>query len=240
MRKAILMMEEKKNRLKVTFSIIAVLVFIIFVVTLCSKAMQNDTFWSIKVGERLVRDGIFGTDYFSIHDNLNYIAHHFLTDVVIYLVYNVSGFTGLYALEIFLACIMAGLLLYLNNLISKNRITAVILFILQMIILSGYIAVRAQMISFILFILEIIFLEKYKKSQNSRYVVYLSVIPVLLANFHMGVVPFYFIILGVYGISCIKFNFWCFETVEKTDKKALLTLIMVGVIGLVTIFLNPY
>ena len=240
MRKAMLIMEEKKNRLKVIFNIITAVVFIVFVITLCPKEMQNDTFWSIKVGERLVRDGIFGLDYFSIHENLNYIAHHFLTDVVIYLVYNVSGFAGLYALEIFLACIMSGLLLYLNNLISKNRITAVILFILQMIILSGYIAVRAQMISFILFILEIIFLEKYKKSGNSRYIVYLSVIPVLLANFHMGVVPFYFIILGVYGISCIKFNFLCFETVEKTDKKSLLALIIVGVIGLVTIFLNPY
>ena len=98
MRKAMLIMEEKKNRLKVIFNIITAVVFIVFVITLCPKEMQNDTFWSIKVGERLVRDGIFGLDYFSIHENLNYIAHHFLTDVVIYLVYNVSGFAGLYAL----------------------------------------------------------------------------------------------------------------------------------------------
>lgn len=59
MRKAMLTMEEKKNRLKVIFNIITAVVFIVFVITLCPKEMQNDTFWSIKVGERLVKDGVF-------------------------------------------------------------------------------------------------------------------------------------------------------------------------------------
>lgn len=233
-------MKDKKRVTKIVFNIIAIALLAIFVVALSPMEMQNDTFWSIKVGERLVKEGVFGIDYFSIHEGLDYVAHHFLTDVVIYLVYSLFDFVGLYVLECVLACIMAGLLLYLNNLICKNKIISVVMFVLQMLVLTIYIAVRAQLFSFILFILEIILLEKYKEKESKKYLVALSIIPVVLANFHMGVVPFYFVILGVYGLSYIKLNFLCFETVEKTNKKALLSLVIVGVIGLATIFLNPY
>ena len=232
--------QNSRSTKKIIFSIICIVMIAVFVIALSPKAMQNDTFWSIKVGERLVKDGVFGIDYFSIHEDLNYVAHHFLTDVVIYLVYNFFDFVGLYVLECILALVMAGLLFYLNNLICKNKIISVVLFILQMIVLSMYIAVRAQMFSFILFLVEIILLEKYKGKENKWYLIALSVIPVILANFHMGVVPFYFIILGVYGLSYIKLNFLCFETVEKTNKQALFKLVIVGIIGVATVFLNPY
>jgi hypothetical protein len=100
-----------------------IIIFLIFVLVISPRAMQNDTFWSIKVGEKIVKEGIFGIDEFSIHEDLYYVAHHFLTDVLIYLLYNFAGFDGLYVLEIILALVMAGLLYILNKEICGNKST---------------------------------------------------------------------------------------------------------------------
>ncbi|MBQ8044364.1 MAG: hypothetical protein IJ272_09525 [Clostridia bacterium] len=219
---------------------VVVVIFAVFILVISPRVMQNDTFWSIKVGERIVREGIFGLDNFSIHEGLHYIAHHFLTDVLIYVVYSFSGFTGLYVMEVMMALIMAGLLYLLNKEISGNKLISAVMLFLQMCIMAMYISVRAQMISYILFILELLLLEKYKREKKKRYIIGLSIIPILLANFHMGTVPFYFVILGVYIISLLKIKIPFLEWTEQTDKERIKQLLLIGIIGLITIFINPY
>lgn len=225
---------------KIIYLSLGLALIAIYIFSVCPVAMQNDVFWSIEIGEKLFNEGIFKIDDFSIHEGLEYVAHHFLTDIVIYLVYNVSGMLGLYIFEIILACILAICLYYLNKTICKNGFVAYFLLFVQLVLLKPYIAVRAQMISFIVFVLELIFLEKYSKVQKKRYFIGLLVLPLILANFHMGVVPFYFILLGVYGIGCFKINFGRIEGAEEFNKKCFKGLIIIGIISLFTIFINPY
>lgn len=229
-----------KKHVKHIIYAIVIVIFIAYITVISPKAMQNDTFWSIEVGEKIVNEGIFGIDDFSIHEGLYYVAHHFLTDILIYVVYSFAGFNGLYILEVVLALVIAGMLYLLNKEISGSKATSAVFLFIQMFMMSMFIAVRAQMISFILFILELLLLEKYKKESKLRYIVGLSIIPILLANFHMGTVPFYFIILGVYFISFIKIKLPFLQSTEQTDKLRVKQLILVGVIGLATIFINPY
>ena len=210
----------KKYKKQILYTI-TIIMFLVFVIALSPKAMQNDTFWSIKVGEKILKEGFIRIDDFSIHENLNYVAHHYLTDIVIYIIHSIGGFLGLYIFEITLALIMAGLLFVLNNQVTKSKISSFVLLTLQMIIMSEFIAVRAQMISFILFIIELILLEKYRQNKSNKYLIGLGIIPIILANFHMGVVPFYFIILFVNMIGYVKFNILCFDTVEQTDKTSI-------------------
>lgn len=212
----------------------------IYIFSVCPVAMQNDVFWSIEVGEKLFKEGIFKIDDFSIHQGLEYVAHHFLTDIVIYLIYNMFGMFGLYIFEIILACILAYCLYHLNKIICKNGYVAYFLLFAQLVLLKPYIAVRAQMISFIVFVIELILLEKYSVLQKKRYFIGLLILPLVLANFHMGVVPFYFILLGVYGIGCFKINLGRIEGAKEFNKKCFKGLIIIGVISLFTIFLNPY
>ena len=209
-----------KKYKKQIFQLIIIAILVIFIIVISPREMQNDTFWSIKVGEKLINEGIFGIDDFSIHKGLYYVAHHFLTDILIYIVYSFSGFAGLYAMEVIMAIIMAGMLYLLNKEISENKFISVVVLVLQMFIMSRYIAVRAQMISYILFILELLLLEKYKKENKKRYLVGLGLIPIILANFHMGTVPFYFIILGVYGLSLIRIKLPFLEWTKQTDKES--------------------
>ena len=63
-----------------------------------------------------------------------------------------------------------------------------------MYLIRGYIAARAQLVTFILFVLTIYFIEKFLETKKKRYVVGLIIIPILIANLHVAVWPFYFVL----------------------------------------------
>ncbi len=226
----------KKNILQ----IICILALFVCVVFLCPKTMQNDTFWSIKVGEKIVDEWTWEVDDLSMHDGLKYVAHHFYTDVIIYFIYAVSGFFGLYIFEIVMACGLAIALYFMNKEISGSKKLAYCMTGLQMLLMLPYISVRAQMISYILFVIEMLLLEKIRKNDKLKYYIWLLAIPLLLTNFHMGVAPFYFIILGVYGLECINLKFLWIEPNTNPSASRLKKLVLCGVIGVLLLFVNPY
>ena len=68
-------------------------IFTIFsIILLCTtftlKVLQNDTFYTIEIGELILDNGIDMLDHFSIHSNLAYTYPHWLYDVFIYLIFN--------------------------------------------------------------------------------------------------------------------------------------------------------
>ena len=75
-----------------------------------------------------------------------------------------------------------------------------------MYLIRGYIAARAQLVTFILFILTIFFIEKFLESKKKRYAIGLIIIPILIANLHLAVFPFYFVLylpyIAQYIIAC--------------------------------------
>lgn len=218
--------------------IINILLLIVFVALLCPKSMQNDTFWSIKIGQELLEEGIKVVDEWSIHKDLKYIVHHLITDIIIYFVYSVGEFFGLYILEIILALVIAVLFYLVNKQLTKNDKLSYTFVYIQMFLFMPFIAVRAQMISTIIFLIQFITLEKMYKKYKIRYVLILTVLPLILANFHMGVLPFYFVIMGVYLVASIGIGTKNILSERKIDVfKALL---VVSMIGLVLSLLNPY
>ena len=116
---------EKKQKIK--FNILAVVVIILFAFAVSPITMQNDTYYTVKIGELIVNNGIDMQDHFSWHENLNYEYPHWLYDVMMYFIYNMGGWTGIYISTIVFACIL-GIILYLTNVkISKNHIVPFVL-----------------------------------------------------------------------------------------------------------------
>lgn len=60
--------------------------------------------------------------------------------------------------------------------------------------MRDYIAARAQLVTFILFILTILLIEKFLETRQKRYAVGLIIIPIIIANVHAAVWPFYFVL----------------------------------------------
>ena len=62
-----------------------------------------------------------------------------------------------------------------------------------MYILRSFIAARAQLLTYILFTLQILFIERFIETKKKRYAVGLIILPIIIANVHSAVWPFYFV-----------------------------------------------
>lgn len=190
------MEKEKKtiDKNSIRFTIMAVILIAIFCFAISPVTLQNDTFYTIKIGEHILQNGIDMKDPFSWHENLQYTYPHWLYDVVIYLVYSIGGQVGIYISTIVLS-IALGLTMYLVNIkLTKNKLTSFVLTIGAMYLLRNYITARAQLVTFILFILTVYFIEMFLETKKKRYVVGLIIIPIIIANVHLAVFPFYFVL----------------------------------------------
>ena len=185
-------MKEKDN--KFIFTIIAIVLISIFCFAVAPITLQNDTYYTIKIGEHIVNNGIDMKDPFSWHKDLKYTYPHWLYDLLTYLVYSIGGFRGIYVATVILTIIL-GLTIYFTNIkLTKNRITSFLLTIGIMYMIQDFIAARAQLVTFILFVLTVYFIEMLLDTGKKRYAAFLIIIPILIANLHTAVFPFYFVL----------------------------------------------
>ena len=197
-------MKESKV-LNIKFVIMSIICIILFVIAIVPKSLQNDTFYTIKLGELILENGIDMQEHFAWHEGLPYTYPHWLYDIIIYLVFAVGGFNGIYISSI-LFSIVLGISIYLTNAkLTKNTIIPFFTTLLILYIGRGFLTARAQLITFILFVLEIYYIERFLETQKIRYSIGLLIIPVLIANIHAAVFPFYFILylpyIGEYLVS---------------------------------------
>lgn len=184
--------------MKTKFNLIAIVCIIIFCFAITPITLQNDTFYTIKIGEHILNNGInMEQDPFSMHE-IPYTYPHWLYDVGIYLIYSVGGMAGIYISTVILACILGVTVYITNKKITKNELVSFLLTLGVMYILTGFIAARAQLVTFILFALSIYFIEKFLETKKKRYAIALIIIPTIIANIHLAVWPFYFIIFMPY------------------------------------------
>ena len=202
--------KEKQSKIKAgtKFTIMAVILIAIFCFALTPVTLQNDTYYTIKIGEHIVNNGIDMQDPFSWHENLPYTYPHWLYDLITYLIYNLFGMTGIYVTTCILS-ITLGLSVYaVNRKLCKNQLFSFLITIGVMYLIRGYIAARAQLVTFILFIWTIYLIEKFLETKKKRYAVGLILIPILIANMHAAVFPFYFVLylpyIVEYIIACIS------------------------------------
>ena len=189
-------MEDKKNKIDVKnirFNVMVILLIAIFCFAIAPVTLQNDTFYTIKIGEHIIENGIDMQDPFSFH-NLEYTYPHWLYDVFIYLIYNVGGQVGIYISTVVLSIILGLTMYYTNTKLTKNKLTSFIITIGAMYLLKNFIAARAQLVTFILFILTVYFIESFLETKKKRYIVGLIIIPIIIANVHVAVFPFYFVL----------------------------------------------
>ena len=188
--------EKAKN---IIFNIIVALCIALFAIAISPKTLQNDTFYTIKIGEYISQNGIsdLTEDYFSWHE-LPYTYPHWLYDLILFEIYNIGGQAGIYISTIILVALLGGIIYLLSSKSSENKVVSFVFTILTMYMLKPYLAARAQLVTFILFSLTVYFIEMFLKTQKKRYTIPLFIIPILIANLHCAVFPFYFILFLPY------------------------------------------
>lgn len=205
--------------MKTKFNLIAIVCIIIFCFAITPITLQNDTFYTIKIGEHILNNGInMEQDPFSMHE-IPYTYPHWLYDVGIYLIYSVGGMAGIYISTVILSCIL-GITVYITNKkITKNELVSFLLTLGVMYILTGFIAARAQLVTFILFALSVYFIEKFLETKKKQYAILLIIIPIIIANVHLAVWPFYFIIFLPYIAEYLIYLLGDLHIFYKIQKK---------------------
>ena len=204
---------DKKTIVK--FNVLAIICIIMFSFVVAPVTLQNDTYYTIKIGEHIVNNGIDMKDPFSWHEDLKYTYPHWLYDVGVYLVYNLGenigiadgGVIFITITTALLSCTL-GVLIYITcSKISKNNLISFILTFLIMYFIKDFIAARAQLVTFCLFVLTILFIELFLESKKKRYLLGIVIISALIANIHVAVWPFFFVLflpyIVAYIIACI-------------------------------------
>lgn len=200
---------EKKKKINdgIKFTIIAVVLIAIFCIAITPVTLQNDTYYTIKIGERIEKYGIDMKDPFSWHENLDYTYPHWLYDLLTYKIYSNFGMMGIYITTCILSCVLGILMYFVNCKISKNKVISFFVTIGAMYLIKGYVAARAQLVTFILFMLTLYFIEKFLENKKIRYGVGLILIATLIANLHVAVWPFFFVLflpyIGEYLIAVL-------------------------------------
>lgn len=196
----------KKDKAILKFNILAIICIIMFCITIAPITMQNDTYYTISIGKHILQNGIDMHDPFSWH-NIPYTYPHWGYDVCIYLIYAGFGMMGIYISTCILSAILGISIYIVNSKLAKNHVISFIIALVSMYLLKDYIAARAQLVTFILFIWEVFFIEKFLETKQKKYIIGLFAIPIIIANLHVAVWPFYFILylpyIGEYIIAVV-------------------------------------
>ncbi len=187
-------LKNRKINSAIVFTIMAIIAISIISIALTPVTLQNDTFYTIKIGEHISKYGIDMQDPFSWHENLGYTYPHWGYDLITYYIYSAFGMTGIYVVTCILSAILGITIYTVNTKLVKNKVLSFLITIGAMYVIRGYIAARAQLVTFILFALTILFIEKFLETKKKRYAVALIIIPIIIANIHLAVFPFYFIL----------------------------------------------
>lgn len=206
--------KNKKSKLKkhininVNFTIVAIILIAIFCVCVTPVTFQNDTYYTIKIGELIKNNGIDMMDHFSWHENLSYTYPHWLYDFFTYLIYSIGGFKGVYIITCVLSAILGISIFLVNSKLTKSKSISFIITMGVIYALKPYIAARAQLVTFILFIWELFFIEKFIENRKIGYGIGLILISTLIANLHVATWPFFFVLflpyIGEYLIAIVS------------------------------------
>jgi len=180
-----------KDKKKFRIFIFSIIIFMCIMIT--KKVFQNDTFYTIKLGELVLNNGIDMLDHYSFH-TLMYTYPHWLYDVFIFLIYKAFSYTGVYISTIILFITLMGLIYYTNTKMFKKEVIVGFITIVSILAMSNFVTARAQLVSYILFVLEFYFIEMFLKTGSKKYGIFLLLISLILCNIHVAVWPFYFIL----------------------------------------------
>ena len=192
-------LEKENNKSKtlqsIIFHIVAVICISIFCFAIAPKTLQNDTFYTLKIGEYIYNNGIsdLTQDLYSWHE-LPYTYPHWLYDLSMFLIYNSFGQIGIYVSTMILTAILGISIYILSNKKSKNKVVSLAISIGAIYLMKSFIAARAQLVTFILFVWTVFCIESFLETKKKRYAILLLIIPLLIANLHCAVFPFYFVL----------------------------------------------
>jgi len=217
--------------------VVILLIMVTLVTSFLTFRLDNDFHFLINLGERIINEGFFYVDNFTIHKNLSFFPQQWLTDIIFYLIYNKFNIVGIYIFINIINLIITFLIYKLSMLISQNKAKLSLIITIFTTVISSvfFVTTRPQIFDIVLFLIEIYLLELYIQKNNKLYLIGLPIISLLLINLHSSMWLMLFIILIPYFLDSLNKTKYF-----KKDKYQLRPLIITTIIMFLVGFINPY
>ena len=218
-----------KEKKELILEIIIIILIALFCYSVAPKTFQNDTYYTVTIGNLILENGIDMKDHFSWHEDLPYTYPHWLYDVIMSLIYNLGeahdlGGWGAIYISVCVLSVILGLIIYrVNKKLNKNQIISFALTIGSMYLIKDYVAARAQLVTFIIFIFIIYSMEKFlEEPKKIHYAIGMILASALIANLHVAVWPFIFVLSLPYiaeYIVCLMSDVIIYQKIKILLKK---------------------
>lgn len=234
------------KRKDIIIHLIQILIIVISMFSIVEKEFQNDTFFTIVIGERVLEHGIETEEKLVWHEGLEYTNSRWLFDIIITIINKFWGFIGIYIFTMIITAIFGIICYFIINNMTKKKFLSFFYTIIIMTISKNAFTARAQILSFLIFLIEFYVIEKLLETDKNRYVGILMILALILVNIHASVFPMYFVLfmpyIAEYIISLFKLNKSDKLLIEnKKIKKLLIAFIAAILIGFCTPKgLSPY
>lgn len=204
----------------------------------------NDFWWHIKVGQWIVdNSSVPKTDIFSwygIVNNIPWVAHEWLSDVIFYSIYTALGSIGIYAVSLGAAFLLTALLWKEAKAhLAQSVLFGGLFFVLFSVTTSFFFYGRPQLFSFFLLYLEIKILYSFYDNPKGKLIYFIPLLTILWSNLHGGsasisyLLCVVFLIVGVLNCHIGKIESF------RLGNKDILKLASVTVLTITAVLVNP-
>lgn len=163
-------------------------------------AQDNDMWWLFATGREIVENGIPQMNPFSVWGDQTIVIQQWIPAVIDYLVYSAFGFAGIGVMVALLCLALAATAYALARTFSHGRGSEVSFVAIALLLgcCSSYLTIRPQVWSMIAYLCTIIVLERYRRSNDPRQLLWLGLIMVIHINVHMSMALFDLVIMAAY------------------------------------------
>lgn len=212
-----------------------------FVFPFVNNEITNDTFFTIAMGNNILKNGVQKEEILTWHEGLNFSNPRWLYDVFIATLYNHIGIEGIYVYTVFMAIITLSLVFFVSYKMCKNWKLSLAYMLFAWYLCQSSFYARAWQFSFIFIILEFYFIQKIIETGKLRYSAFIVTMAILLVNMHASVFMIYLVMFLPYIVEqfmyAIKIKIPKIEIEEVQHFKQLM--ITLGITPLVA-FINPF
>ncbi len=213
---------------------------IAFVIVYCAPGFTDpDFYWHLKTGELIAHTGnIPVTDPFShTFAGKPWVAHEWLTELLLYAIELAGGFTALRLLPALAAAANFMLLYTIARRLSGNDLWAALATACFFIVLIPYFTLRPQIFTFLCFTTYLLVLVDFKYFRSTRLLWLMPVLMLAWVNLH-GAFMLGLALQGAF-IACEWGNRWLFPVRHSRSAQRLGLMVMVMLATITATLLNP-
>ena len=169
-------------------------------------AQDNDQWWLLATGREIVTNGIPYMNPFDAYGDQAIVVQQWIPTVIDYMVYESFGYVGFGLCVLVQGLIVTILAIALGRAVmgNSNLDIACIVAAVMVSVCSAYMSIRPQMWSMMAFLAILNVMERYRRTDNWKLLIWLPVIVFAHVNVHMAMMPFDFFIVACYMLPRIR------------------------------------